>query len=43
MKAGVQMRWQDMPADEYQALMMLDEEVDRLQREMDATRPAANN
>lgn len=41
MKAGVQMRWQDMPADEYQALMMLEEEVDKLQGKMDAAQPGA--
>ena len=39
MKAGVVMRWRDIPADEYQALMILEEEVDKLQRETDAAQP----
>ena len=43
MKAGVQMRWQDMPADEYQTLMMLEEEVGKLQRELDSGRSASHD
>ena len=41
MKAGVVMRWQDIPADEYQALMILEEEVEKYQREKDTGRPSA--